>query len=189
MEIYLIRHTTPLIEKGLIYGRLDVGLADTYESEKKIVLQKLPPTFDKVYSSPSIRCFELAKSISSNCIADERLLEYNFGDWEGKNWDINQSKEVDAWMNDHINVCPPNGETLLEMQSRVLEFWNELLREQDKLKGVMKVGIITHGGVIRIIMSHIEQADLKKIFNRKINYGEVILFKEGFCSLLDRRPY
>jgi alpha-ribazole phosphatase len=182
MEVYLIRHTTPLIQKGLIYGRLEVGLADTFESEKKLILQKLSGNLDLVYSSPSVRCFELAKALCSNCILDERLLEYNFGDWEGKRWDTNQSKEVDNWMSDYVNVCPPNGETLLEMQSRVLEFWNDLLTQPG---GENRVGIVTHGGVIRIIMAYIDQPDLEKIFNIKINYGEVVVFKDGRVKVIN----
>ncbi|MGY0037023.1 histidine phosphatase family protein [Pedobacter sp. NJ-S-72] len=65
MEVYLIRHTTPLIKKGLIYGRTDVPLADSFTQEKDSVLKQIPVDLDVVYSSPSFRCKVLAGEISS----------------------------------------------------------------------------------------------------------------------------
>ena len=182
MEVYLIRHTTPVFEKGLIYGRLDIPLADTFKEEKNNVLTALPQKIDKVFSSPSSRCRVLAEEISKDYIIDDRLLEYNFGEWEGRNWETNQSQEVNNWMSDYVNVCPPNGETLFEMQTRVLAFWNNLIIKPVEVAEETKVGVVTHGGVIRIIMSYIQQSELKNIFNIKINYGEVIFFKDGILK-------
>ena len=83
MEIYLIRHTTPLIAKGLIYGRMNVPLAESFTQEKDLILQQIPADLDKVYSSPSLRCQLLAAEISENYTQNEALYELNFGDWEG----------------------------------------------------------------------------------------------------------
>ena len=44
--------------------------------------------YDVVFISPSKRCVELAKKLGHKTfITDENLLELNFGDWEGKEWD------------------------------------------------------------------------------------------------------
>ena len=33
MEVYLVRHTTPEVPKGMIYGQLDVSLNQNFEEE------------------------------------------------------------------------------------------------------------------------------------------------------------
>ncbi|MBB6270352.1 alpha-ribazole phosphatase [Pedobacter cryoconitis] len=168
MEIYLIRHTTPLIKKGLIYGRLDVPLADTFTKEKDHIMEQIPSDLVIVYSSPSFRCKVLAAEISPVYQESEALYELNFGDWEGDTWDTVDRDECELWMKDFVNGAPPNGETMLEMQKRVLLFLEELLKQPYK-----NVGIVTHGGVIRIILAHYNQITLKDSFALKIGMAEV----------------
>ena len=63
MEIYLIRHTTPKIDKGVCYGQSDIELADSFSMEFKEISKSIPKTFEKVYSSPLKRCTRLASLI------------------------------------------------------------------------------------------------------------------------------
>ena len=86
MEIYLIRHTTPEIEKGVCYGDSDIPLKDTFFLESEKVLNAIPLNFDEVYSSPLQRCKQLAHVISEDITIDNRLKELNFGSWELKKW-------------------------------------------------------------------------------------------------------
>ena len=167
MEVFLIRHTTPLLSKGLIYGRTEVSLAETFPTEKEEILSRLPSDLEAVYSSPSLRCRLLAQEISSSFRTDQRLLEVNFGLWEGKIWDTVNQEELSCWMEDFVNVCPPEGESMIQMQSRVLDFWKELCR-----KSFSRAAVVTHGGVIRIILAHIQKIPLKKAFDIKVGYGE-----------------
>lgn len=71
-------------------------------------------------------------------------------------------------MEDFVNLAPPNGETMAEMERRVLLFLKEVL-----LQPFQKVGIVTHGGVIRIILAHYRGIALKDSFSLKIGMGEV----------------
>lgn len=168
MEIYLIRHTTPLIKKGLIYGRMNVPLADSFAKEKDSILKQIPANLDRVYSSPSFRCKVLAAEISAAYLQNEALYELNFGDWEGDTWDKIDRSECENWMQDFVNQAPPNGETMLEMQQRVLLFLDELLQQ-----AYQQVGIVTHGGVIRIILAYYKNIALKDSFTLEIGMGEV----------------
>lgn len=169
MEVYLIRHTTPLIDKGLVYGRLDVPLTDTFLVERKQVIEQLPDDIEVVYSSPSSRCSQLAAFISPFYMEDKALHELNFGDWEGRTWDTIDRVTSTIWMNDFVNLAPPAGETMLEMQHRVMEFWNGLLELPYR-----KSAIVTHGGVIRIILAHYRKIALKDAFTIKVELAEVI---------------
>lgn len=170
MEIYLIRHTTPAISPGLIYGRTDVPLTDSFATELAKIRSHLPATFDAVYSSPSRRCVQLAEQLTPAIRTDERLYELNFGDWEGQTWDTIDRQASELWMQDFVNTAPPGGETLLQMQARVLAFWNELQQQPYE-----RVAVVTHGGIIRVLLANKRQLPLASLFDIKVAYGEVVV--------------
>jgi alpha-ribazole phosphatase len=169
MEVYLIRHTTPAVRKGFIYGRTDVALADTFEQEKDVIIKQLPLNIDAVFSSPSSRCTLLAAAISKDYIIDEALYELNFGCWEGKSWDTINRDESNFWMEDFINRCPPEGETMLQMEARVISCWNRLIRLQ-----CQTAAIVSHGGVLRILSAYINKIPLQNAFTLNVGFGEII---------------
>ena len=169
MEIYLIRHTTPVLSPGLIYGKLEVSLSPTFNDEAEIVKSKLPGKFDKVFSSPSSRCTELSKEIDSDFQIDTRLTELDFGDWEGKTWNTVDQTALQIWMDDFVNEQVPGGESMTQMHERVNEFRNDLLRMNYK-----KVGVVTHAGVIRLMLTIIRKTPLDQLFQIQVSYGEVI---------------
>ncbi len=169
MEVFLIRHTTPVLEPGLIYGRKELLLHADFPSELETVRSGLDTDFDIVYSSPAFRCTELAEALSPAFVADNRLQELDFGEWEGKTWDTVDQQALQAWMDDYVNVCTPGGESMMQMYARVRAFWAELGRS-----GYGKVAIVTHAGVIRLIISIVNQVALTNIFDIKVAYGEVI---------------
>lgn len=170
MEVYLIRHTTPDILPGLIYGRTDVPLAASFPTELAAIRQKLPVAFDAVYASPAKRCTQLAEQLASTFVIDDRLYELNFGDWEGKTWDSIPPDESKDWMDDFVNVSTPNGESMIQMNERVAAFWTELAQKADKT-----VAVITHGGVIRLLTAAGRQLPLEKAFTIKVEYGDVVV--------------
>jgi len=170
MEIYIIRHTTPDIEKGICYGQSDLDVANSFESEVSQILRKVTSNTDtKVYSSPLKRCTKLASKFSNEIITDDRLMEINFGDWELKKWDDIPRKESDPWMNDFVNVTTPNGETYKEMFQRVNEVFSEITSKNE----AKKIIIATHGGVIRCILSKLKNISLQNSFDIKVEYGDV----------------
>ncbi|GLU50641.1 alpha-ribazole phosphatase [Dyadobacter frigoris] len=169
MEIYLVRHTTPSLSPGLIYGRLDVALEDTFQAEFEIIKTKLPGNPDVIYSSPSTRCTLLAQKINPVVTTDSRLLELNFGDWEGATWDTVNESDLKIWMDDFVNIAVPGGESMQQMSARVLSFWSQLIQS-----GYEKAIIVTHGGVIRLILAHLRTIELVNTFDIKVAYGEVV---------------
>ena len=42
MDIYIIRHTTPDIAKGICYGQTNLELTDDFQAESDAILSKLP---------------------------------------------------------------------------------------------------------------------------------------------------
>ena len=174
MDITLIRHTTPAIVPGLIYGHTDVPLADSFAVELAAVRATLPVTFDVVYSSPSRRCVQLAEQLTSVVCLDERLRELNFGAWEGQTWDTIDRQASEWWMQDFVNKAPPGGESMRQMNERVLNFWSELIRQP-----YQHVGVVTHGGVIRLLVAADRQIPLVSAFTIDVTYGEAITLHQS----------
>ncbi|MBL6447024.1 alpha-ribazole phosphatase [Fulvivirga sp. 29W222] len=169
MEVYLIRHTTPHIEKGVCYGQSDLDLVETYIEEFKTVESKLPGEFDAYYTSPLKRCLNLTKHLTEDFSTDHRLMEFNFGDWEMKKWDDIPKAHIDQWMKDFVNVMVPSGESMATMEERVRAFFTELV-----VKEYDRVAVITHSVVIRIVLCHVEGLPLKRAFERPLDYGDVV---------------
>jgi len=86
MDIYIVRHTTPKIEKGICYGQSDLALIDSYLDEFNVILDTIPKGDYHIISSPLQRCSAFAKAYTSPITYDDRLLELDFGDWELMPW-------------------------------------------------------------------------------------------------------
>jgi alpha-ribazole phosphatase len=174
MEVYLVRHTETICEKGICYGQSDVGIREPYDAVFVCILNQLPQ--DAIlYSSPLRRCTILANHILENTkidsiIEDSRLMEMNFGDWELEKWDAIPQEVLNPWMEDFVNVRVPNGESFVELNDRVLDFLeNKLTRESEK-----PAIVVAHAGVIRSFLCKINDVSLKDAFQNKVNYGDVI---------------
>lgn len=153
----------------MIYGRTELALCEDFLEEFKSVKACLPACFDIVYSSPASRCTALAVAIDESFRTDDRLQELDFGDWEGKTWDTVDQDALSVWMDDYVYQCVPGGESMMAMHQRVTDFWGELMAQ-----GNERIAIITHAGVIRLILAVVRGIPLKDIFNIRVAYGEVV---------------
>lgn len=170
MEVYWVRHTKVAVNKGICYGQQDVPLAASFKEELQTIQAKLPKEAHCL-SSPLLRCALLANELYPNPTAvDQRLLEYNFGDWEGKAWDEIPSKPLRLWMENFVTQRPPNGETYLELKERVVSFVEEIRISTSPQPLV----ISTHAGVIRSVLSHLLSIPLEQTFKLKLDYGAVV---------------
>ena len=60
MEIYLVRHTETVCEKGICYGQSDVDIAAPFETVFEKIVSQLPSEA-LIFTSPLKRCATLAK--------------------------------------------------------------------------------------------------------------------------------
>lgn len=168
--IYVIRHTTPDVPKGVCYGRSDLGLTASYQDELANIRASLPNDIALCYSSPLQRCLRLANDLlPAEISTDKRLQELNFGDWELRRWDDLGQAGVD-WGNNFVTYRPPGGETVLELHRRVLDFWQELIAR----KNPSPCAIVTHAGVIRVILAHQKGLSLQQAYSISVSYGQII---------------
>jgi len=173
-DIYLIRHTTPDVGKGICYGQTDLDVIESFPEEAAAIRQYLPDDVSSVHSSPLQRCARLAAHLFPGHAATlhPRLMEIHCGEWEMKGWDDLPKEIVDPWMNDFVNIRIPGGESYLDLHQRVTECFHHI-RGNARHEG--PIAIVGHGGVIRSILSHITQTpliDSFKVFS--LYYGCVI---------------
>ena len=174
MEVYLVRHTETVCEKGICYGQSDVGIREPYGVVFESILNQLPKEAI-LYTSPLQRCAILAKHIQQNTqiesiIEDARLMEMHFGDWELQKWNDIPREVLDPWMEDFVMINTPNGESFVDLHARVVDFIeNEISNGFEK-----PIIIVSHSGVIRSILCKINQLPLKEAFQNTVDFGEVI---------------
>jgi alpha-ribazole phosphatase len=170
--LYLIRHTMPRIGTGICYGRLDIDVADGFEKEAQDVLHWLPPV-ELILTSPLLRAQRLAERLARErrceLRVDSRLMEKDFGEWEGKPWDDIPRSEVDAWAADILGYAPAGGESAQQLMQRVRNFLHDVAQLPRQ-----NIAVVAHGGSIRAILALIGGVSLENTLEWKIEYGAVI---------------
>lgn len=180
MDIYLIRHTEVAVGRTVSYGQSDVELATNYAEQRDRILTQLPtdrPAY--LFSSPLNRCRLLANDLATSAEIDlklvqfdDRIKELNFGDWEMTPWTDIPRSTLDPWMNDFVNVGPPNGETFQDLFDRVGAFWQEIISPL-ATENAGPVYVITHGGVIRALLCLFLDLSLQNAYRVHLDYGSL----------------
>jgi len=170
MQLYLVRHTTPAIAKGMCYGQTDVPIDPVFfDQEYELIRTRLPNQIDVFYSSPLRRCLDLAQALSPVVLQDKLLMEMNFGDWEMQRWDNIPAEPLNKWMNDFVQETTPGGENYIALNLRSTQFIDRLLQLD-----YQRVCIVTHAGNIRSLISRVLALPLENSFRIDIQYGAVI---------------
>ncbi len=141
----MVRHTAVDVPPGTCYGRRDVPLRESFEVEAEAVRNAIAGAeFDAVWCSPLSRCVHLARACGhGDAVRDERLLEINFGEWEGRLFDEIHDPGLALWYADYLHARPTGGETFDEQRERVAAFLDDL-RSNDP----GRVLVFTHAGVM-----------------------------------------
>jgi alpha-ribazole phosphatase len=181
MQIFVTRHTKLIAGRESCYGQTNMPLADTFMEEAASIKVKLPNDLDAVFCSTLDRCRVLASVLKfENVQYEERLIEFNFGDWENKLWNDLDQKELGTWMQDFVNLPTPNGENVLALYERVSAFLDEM-----RSKNYEKILLITHAGVIRCIWSYLLEMPVKNMFKIPVGFGEIFVVNLGKEKPLD----
>ena len=154
MQLQLIRHPQPVLDKRTCYGCSDIAVAPEHlaQSVAQLLpqLQELPRDWPLV-SSPLQRCATLAGALARSLgkpgpRLDSRLQEMDFGHWELRLWDDIPWAEVEAWNADLPGYAPGGGETLCAVAQRMWRAFADLLSEP--AEGTI---VVCHAGSIRML--------------------------------------
>jgi alpha-ribazole phosphatase len=70
----------------------------------------------------------------------------DFGAWEMRSWQNIPQSEIDAWAADVVHYRPGGGETVLEVATRVLAFYQGL-----RAQSVQAAIVVCHAGSLRLL--------------------------------------
>ena len=167
--IDLLRHGE--VKGGSCYrGITDDPLSTTgwAQMQNKITSQSY---WDVIISSPLSRCHAFAKSLSSELklplVTAPAFQEIDFGDWEGKTAAQINPQLLAQFYADPFNFSVPNGEHFDNFQQRIVEAWQASLKTH---KG-KRILLITHAGVIRVILAYILGIETQHSFRLKIAHA------------------
>lgn len=181
LNVYLVRHgETEWNADGNRYcGRTDLPLIDKGLQQVEATKKELKETsFDQVYSSPLQRSLKTAQIVSgqSDIVTDKRLIEVDFGGWEGKPKEefIPENEELwNNWLSDPAeNRAGGTGETGREVIDRVEDFFRSLITNKE-LNNVL---VVAHNGVNRLFLSYKLGMPLGNYRKFSLNNSSVIKF-------------
>ncbi|RJQ49455.1 MAG: histidine phosphatase family protein [Nitrospiraceae bacterium] len=193
--VFLIRHgETEGAETKRYKGHIDVPLSDNGIEQMKRLAAFIAKRVkgqgsgvrEKEHLTPcllhlaAIYCSDLSRAVkSADIIAGPfgvkpvivpELKERNFGMWEGMTFDEIKEKWPDAfksWAANPLKFSPMEGESTLEARDRAVPVFHKILNGH---KGG-SIAIVSHGGIIRIILCELLGIPLENIFRIEQGYG------------------
>lgn len=164
--IYLIRHGQTMwnVERRM-QGRMDSPLTELGVDAAKQLASQIPAV-GKIYSSPSGRTLHTARILFSgqNIISDDRLLEINLGDWEGRlqsELDVEDPEQHSRfWKSPHL-FQKEGAETFQQVAFRSAECLQSIVKRHQG----ESVALVSHTTIIRSILFSIEHRDLSEFWN------------------------
>lgn len=152
--MWLVRHARPLIEPDVCYGVLDVAADPNATRAAAQALAGRLPKHARVVTSTLQRCELLAHTLYGlrpdlSYKTDARLVEMNFGVFEGQRWDRISQQAYDDWTADFWQHRFGGVESVAEFMARVALAWDEARAQA--ADGQAQVWI-THAGVMRAAM-------------------------------------
>lgn len=159
LNVYLLRHgeTRYNAEGNRYCGRTDIPLTEKGIRQAEAVFEQLKgKPIDAVYSSPLKRAFKTAKIASGDeeVVTDERLIEVDFGMWEGKRREefmIENPQTWENWAADPANYRAGEiGEKASMVVQRVDSFFIEMLQKHPD----QTILVTGHNGINRLYMAY-----------------------------------
>ena len=165
-RVYFLRHGQSIgnLEHRFL-GHTDLDITPLGYKQAELVKEFFKNiNIDVIYSSDLMRACNTVKPTADfkglPIIKNKNLREILAGDWENQDisdlWE-NFGDTFSVWKTDIGNAVCPNGETVAELQKRILCEVNKIVSE-NKGKDIL---IATHATPIRVMLCHIKGIPLK----------------------------
>ncbi|MGX9366672.1 histidine phosphatase family protein [Desulfoplanes sp. PS50] len=180
MKILLLRHGDCRTDGEKRYvGQLDLPLNDLGIRQARewrdVFAADLP---DRVISSDLTRAMQTAKvaleGLPVRIKPQPGLREISLGDWEGMARQDVRTRFSRAYARrgeDLAGFRPPNGESFQDLQTRVVGRFSALCAGCDPGETLL---LVTHAGVIRVLLCHILGMDLQRLFTLAVDYARMV---------------
>ncbi|HEY8744033.1 MAG TPA: histidine phosphatase family protein, partial [Chloroflexota bacterium] len=187
LRLLLIRHGQTLWNKELRYnGDTDTELTPFGQRQAAALATRLQQRHvDMVISSDLQRATATASMIAEACRcpshADARWREVRFGAAEGLRWAEVVTRfpaAARAWAENRADAAMPEGESLLDVATRLQPAIADLVLEFDN----KTVAVVSHGGPLRVALCLLLQADITQHWRYNValcTLSEVAVYGAG----------
>lgn len=152
MTVYVVRHGQTLWnEQNLVCGVTDIGLSEEGKRQAEDLAVKIKEyPIDLVFTSPLTRAVQtaeiLCRALRLKAVPDRRLIEQNYGIFEGAKRDDPGFLEARRQFAGRF----PEGESTFELAQRVYGFLDQLKGEYPE----QNILLVCHNYVARVIRSY-----------------------------------
>lgn len=184
-RLVLLRHGQT--EAGPIcVGRLDPGLSAIGRLQAEAAAERLGDLrVDRVVTSPLRRARETARSFTTRAVTDDRLVERDFGAWEGQPWTALWATVDPAVLVDPVAYAaftPPEGEPADGVEARVRAAVDDLTATPGAT-----VLAVTHAGPLRLAVALALGLDARQTFALGADHARAaVLARHGDDWVLER---
>jgi len=175
--LYLLRHgEIEWPEADGFIGRTDAPLSVQGRRQARAWNHELRSLeFTELWSSDLQRAAETAAIVFAGRAVAVRscrgLRELDLGEWDSLSRRRVREERPDLWHargKDLAGFRPPGGESFSDLQERVLRFVQPIAAE-----AAGPVCLVTHAGVIRVLMCRGLQMPLSNLFRIRLEYGSL----------------
>ena len=113
------------------------------------------PKVDAVFCSPLTRCIQTAGVLypEADLQVVPSMAEMDFGEYDGRTLEeLSGREDFQQWLRNSLQEAPPGGESMEEFTRRVATGLSAILAHVMQQE-LADVAIVTHGGVIRAILT------------------------------------
>jgi len=175
MKLTLVRHAEVEEKYHKKYnGHNKIALSTKGKVQAKELCKRLNDLeFDSIYCSDLPRAKETIKYFKhkEQIVYTNRLREKSWGKHEGLSFDEIIAQGEIKYENFLQWIDALDGEDYEKYVSRIKEFFLVFLPSINK----DNILIVTHAGVIRVLLSILKKIKLEDAFSIKIDYGELII--------------
>ena len=176
MKITLVRHTE--VEEAYhkkYNGHIDIGLSKLGQTQSKMLGEYFQDkAFDLVYCSDLKRAKETLAAFrqKKDAVYTKKLREKSWGKHEGLSFNTIIAQNEITYENFEQWINALDGEPYEEYIARIKEFFLEFLAKQD----AQNVLVVTHAGVIRVLMAIVKELSLEDAFCIDVPYSAFVVY-------------
>lgn len=176
-RFYLLRHgEIDWPETDCFIGQVDPPLSAIGRRQAHAWNKQLGDTpLDGIWSSDLQRATETTATVFAGRAAEVRissdLREIKLGAWDGMPRRWVKTEQPDLWRARGRNLAgfrPPQGESFLDLQERTVRRVEQIAADAGGA-----VCMVTHAGVIRVLICRWLQMPLANLFRIRLNYGSL----------------
>lgn len=180
-RLILIRHgETDWNAEGRWQGQIDVPLNQNGKSHARRLVDELAGSgIQAIYSSDLSRALETARPFANAfglpIRIDRRLREINQGEWQGLLVTEIQARYAELFHSRMANpntVSPPGGETVIQVEERVYQALDDILRRHPG----ETVAIVAHGFVIAVLRVRLEHKKVDEVWDLVPGSAQVLSY-------------